>query len=85
MQCQHPNCKREATEAHHIIFRSFSRKKALDDDWNIVYLCSEHHRGSKEAPHTSSKWRYYYYQFLPSDWKTIIKNCKELRKKKKYH
>lgn len=85
MECNHPNCKKEATDAHHIVFRSFSRKKALDDEWNIIMLCKEHHTQGNEAVHVSSKWRYYYYKFLPPDWKERIKNCKELRPKKKYH
>jgi hypothetical protein len=77
--CRHPKCESLGAEASHIIWRSQSRKKCLDEPWNIVMLCADHHRLGKEAVHRSRKWREYYYRFLPSDWKRRIEECEELR------
>jgi hypothetical protein len=75
----HPACEAFGSEWSHIIWRSESRKKAIDEDWNGVWLCAEHHRTGMEAVHRSKKWREYYYKYLPEDWQTRLDNCKELR------
>lgn len=44
-------CGRPNSEKHHIVFRS--QQKALEHcQYNIIYLCSEHHRGDN-SPHKS--------------------------------
>jgi len=76
--CSHPGCNtRTGLEAHHVIFKSETKKKIIND-W-CVWLCSDHHRGSFESPHMNREWREYYKKFLPKDWKEQIGNCQELR------
>lgn len=82
-QCQHPVCTNEATDKHHIIFRSHSRKKAIDDEWNFAYLCRFHHTGGAESPHQSNDWRIYYEQSLPEDWKKRLDDCTESKRTRK--
>ncbi|RXM53923.1 hypothetical protein DP134_14030 [Clostridium tetani] len=44
-------CGKPNSEKHHIVFRS--QQKALEHyQYNIMYLCSEHHRGNN-SPHKS--------------------------------
>jgi hypothetical protein len=81
--CRFPGCKRQGTQIHHIIFRSYSKKVCLLEPWNTVRLCSIHHLHGKDSPHQSREWKEYYRKFLPSDWKERIKNCTELRKSSK--
>ena len=45
MNCQ--VCGNPYTEKHHVVFRS---QGGLDADWNIIRLCSLHHRGN-QGPH----------------------------------
>lgn len=48
-ECGHPY-----SEKHHIIFRK--QQKAMENcPLNFIYLCYEHHRGSKHSPHMVRK------------------------------
>lgn len=42
-KCRIPGCTEHATELHHIIPRSQSRKRRFDPS-NLVWLCKDHHR-----------------------------------------
>jgi 5-methylcytosine-specific restriction endonuclease McrA len=42
-KCRIPGCKEHATELHHIVPRSQSRRKRFETS-NLVWLCQEHHR-----------------------------------------
>ena len=77
--CSHPECNRtEGLQSHHIIFRSETRKKIIDE-WQC-WLCVEHHTAGKESPHQSDEWRQHYRTFLPVDWREKLEECSELRK-----
>ena len=39
--CAAPGCSREASEEHHIVYRS---RGGPDEVWNLVGLCAVHHR-----------------------------------------
>jgi 5-methylcytosine-specific restriction endonuclease McrA len=42
-RCRIPNCHERATELHHIVARSQSRRKRWDTA-NLVWLCRDHHQ-----------------------------------------
>lgn len=42
-KCRIPGCTERATELHHIVPRSHSKKRRWDTR-NLVWLCTDHHR-----------------------------------------
>ncbi len=76
-RCQHPGCRAEGTEHHHIIFRSQGGPHAPA---NLILLCYFHHRGGNDSPHKSRKWRRYWEQWQMYNYPEFVRKLRERAK-----